>query len=59
MNLPSPWQQSLKTAANALERTPNAPDWLRLAVLDAIEVAPDLAAPTQPITSPPDFFYPH
>jgi hypothetical protein len=59
MNLPSPWHQSLKAAADALERTPDAPDWLRLAVFDAIEVAPDLAPTVQPVTTPPDFFYPH
>ena len=53
------WQARLKAAAEALERTPGAPEWLHWALRDAVTVAPDFRPRLQPDSAPPIFFYPH
>jgi|HubBroStandDraft_1064217.scaffolds.fasta_scaffold632152_2 hypothetical protein len=55
----SEWLTHLQAAAEALERSPGVPDWLKRALRDALRVAPDLAAVPQPEPLPPEFFYPH
>lgn len=53
------WMTRLKAAAQQLEHTPDAPEWLRLALRDAITVAPGLAPIQKPAITPQSFFYPH
>jgi hypothetical protein len=53
------WQESLKNARAALERSNDAPTWLAQALRAAETVAGDLAPvpDMQPLV--PEFFYPH
>lgn len=59
MTTDSDWQIHLQAAAEALERTPGAPDWLKKALRDALAVAADLAPAPEAEPEPPAFFYPH
>jgi hypothetical protein len=59
MTLESEWTIRVKTAAEAIENSPGAPDWLKLALLDALAVAEDLEPQPEPAPVPPTFFYPH
>ena len=59
MMIDSDWQAHLQAAAEALERTPGAPDWLQKALRNALAVAPDLAPAPEAEPEPPTFFYPH
>jgi hypothetical protein len=59
MTIDSDWRTRLKTAAEALERSAGAPDWLRWALRDALIVALDLAPVPKAEPTPPNFFYPH
>lgn len=53
------WQESLKKARAALERSKDTPPWLAQALRAAETVAVDLA-PVPDVESPaPEFFYPH
>ena len=53
------WHAHLKAAAETLEHTPGAPEWLHMALRDALPVAPDLRPRMQTGSAPPTFFYPH
>ena len=55
----SEWPTRLQAAAEALERSTGAPEWLKWAVRDALTVAQDLAPVPQAEPTPPVFFYPH
>jgi hypothetical protein len=55
----SKWPIRLQAAAEALERSPGAPDWLKGVLRDALALAPDLAPAAKTEAAPPDFFYPH
>jgi hypothetical protein len=55
----SKWRIHLKVAIDALSRSQDAPDWLKLALQEALAVAPQLAPRAEPQTLPPAFFYPH
>jgi hypothetical protein len=55
----SDWLTRVQAAAEALERSPGAPDWLKSALCDALAVAPDLAPVAEVEPTPPEFFYPH
>ena len=57
--LDSEWLIRLKCAAEAIEGSPDAPDWLKWALRDALAVAPDLAPAPKAEPTPPNFFYPH
>ena len=55
----SEWPTRLQAAAEALERSSGAPDWLKWALRDALTVASGLAPVPQAEPTPPVFFYPH
>jgi hypothetical protein len=55
----SEWPTRLQAAAEALERSAGAPEWLKWALRDALAVALDLAPVPQAEPTPPMFFYPH
>ena len=59
MTLDFDWKTRLKTAVEAIEDSPGAPDWLKLVLLDALAVAEDLEPDPEPTPVPPTFFYPH
>ena len=59
MKADSEWSIRLQAAAEALERSAGAPEWLRGALRDALTVAPDLAPAPQAEPTPPVFVYPH
>jgi len=54
----SEWLARLRAASDALVYSA-APDWLKVALRDAVTMAPDLAPREEPQPTPPDFFYPH
>lgn len=53
------WQTHLEAAVEALDRSPGAPDWLKLAMRDALAASAELAPSAEPKIEPPTFFYPH
>ena len=55
----SEWTTRLQAAAEALERSAGAPEWLKCALRDALTVAMDLAPVPQAEPTPPVFVYPH
>jgi hypothetical protein len=55
----SEWLTRLQAAAEALDGSSGAPDWLKWSVRDALRVAPDLAPVPKTEPTPPEFFYPH
>ena len=55
----SEWLIRLQAAAEAMERSPGAPEWLKCALRDALPVAKDLAPVAAAEPAPPEFFYPH
>jgi hypothetical protein len=55
----SEWPTRLQAAAEALERSSGAPDWLKWALHNALTVASDLAPVPRADPTPPVFFYPH
>ena len=55
----SDWLIRLQGAVEALDRSLRAPDWLKLALRDALAVAPELAPVATPDPTPPEFYYPH
>jgi hypothetical protein len=59
MSVDTEWPTRLKAAAEALERSPGAPDWLACAVRDAVAVAGELAPISPAAPEPHDFIYPH
>jgi hypothetical protein len=59
MTLGAKWRMDLKAAVEALDRSQGAPEWLKLALHDAVAVAPQLAPGAERETLPPAFFYPH
>ena len=59
MTVDSEWPTRLRAAAEALERSADAPQWLKWALRDALTVAQDLAPVSQAEPAPPVFFYPH
>jgi len=59
MTVDSEWLTRLQVAAEALERSADAPEWLKRALRDALTVAADLAPAPQAEPTPPVFVYPH
>ena len=59
MRLASDWPTRLQAAAEALERSRGAPDWLKSALRAALGVATDLASAAETESAPPEFFYSH
>lgn len=59
MTTASEWQTHLQNAAQALERSSEVPDWLKMALQDALMVAPALAPREEAEPEPPTFYYPH
>ena len=59
MTVDSAWTLRLQAAAEALERSPGAPEWLKWALRDAVTVQMDLAPVPKAEPTPPEFFYPH
>jgi hypothetical protein len=59
MTIDSDWPTRLRTAAEALERSNGAPDWLKWTLRDALTVTLDLAPLPKAEPAPPNFFYPH
>jgi hypothetical protein len=59
MILGTKWRVDLNVAVEALDRSQDAPAWLKLALHDALAVAPQLAPRGERESLPPAFFYPH
>ena len=59
MIVDSEWLTRVQAAAEAVERSAGAPDWLKWALRDALAVATDLAPVREAEPTPPEFFYPH
>jgi hypothetical protein len=55
----SEWISRVQAAAEAVDRSAGAPDWLKAALRDAVTVATDLAPVAEAEPTPPEFFYPH